>query len=76
MKRVVFERLSSYTHEKEQRLRKLRVMNGSGSHDLIPIRVDLPLTDEIIGMWPRSGLIKSYKRCGVAISRSPAFRND
>jgi len=46
----ILERLSSCTHEKEQRLRKLRVMNGSGSHDLISIRIDLPLTDEMISI--------------------------
>ena len=45
---VCLERLSSCTHEEEQRLRKLRVMNGSGAHDLIPIHVNLPLTAEIV----------------------------
>jgi len=68
-------RLSSCTHEKEQRLSKLRIMD-SGSHDLIPICVDFPLADGVISIWPLSKFIRTYKRCGVAISRSPAFRND
>ena len=68
-------RLSGCTHEKEQRLSELRVMSG-GSHDLIPIRVDFPLADETVSIWALSKFVRTYKRCGVAISRSPAFRND
>jgi len=73
---VWFEQLNSRTHEKKQGLRKLGVMNGGGSHDLITLRVDFPLTRETVGIWTQSGLARTYKRCGVAISRSPAFRND
>jgi len=68
-------RFNSCTHEKEQRLGKLRVMNG-GSHDLIPIRVDFPLAEEVVSICALSRLIRTHKRCGVATSRSPAFRND
>ena len=48
VRRAIFGQLDGYAYEKEQRLRELRVMNGSRSHDLIPINVGLPLTDEII----------------------------
>lgn len=44
------QRLRSYTYEKEQRLRKLRVMNGSGTHDLVSIRVHLPLAGGTISI--------------------------
>lgn len=37
-------------HEKEQRLRELRIMSGSSSHDMISIDVDLPLAGEMIGI--------------------------
>lgn len=73
---VILGQLDGYAHEKEQRLRKLRVMNGGGSHDLVSIGVGLPLADEMVGIWSPGKLMKTHKRCGVAISRSPAFRND
>lgn len=47
---VVLGHLDSQTYEKEQRLRKLRVVNGSRSHDLISIDVYLPLTGEMVGI--------------------------
>ena len=76
MRRVTLEQLRGYTHEKEQRLRKLRVMNGSGTHDLISICIHLPLTNYVINIWPLGKLTRTHNRCGVAISKSPAFRND
>lgn len=76
--REVRQRWGGCTHKKEQRLRELRAMSGGRSHDLIPIHVYLALTEDVIGIWIQKRLtaIGTYKRCGVAISRSPAFRND
>jgi len=50
---AVLGRLDGYAHEKEQRLRELRIMSGSSSHGMIPIDVDLPLAGEMIGIWTK-----------------------